>query len=204
VLFDSVVSGSGALNRHGVGVAQLYRSNSFSGGVNILEGTVQIYTNGTALGTGAVAIGGVGSSTNATLRVGTAITITNAVTVNSGSGVRTIANDSARGQPPGGHGLRSAGWFDDPAPSSGHRGDQALCQPAHRGVARRRFCSGCPCSVSRRRRPGRAIGTASCSSAPPAPRRLIGSQDNADFSANVAILLAGTCGILAGSSAPWL
>jgi fibronectin-binding autotransporter adhesin len=79
-----------------VGVAQIYRANTFSGGVNIFEGTIEAYNNGSALGTGPVALGGTGSSTNATLRVGNGITITNAMTVNSGSGARTIANDSAR------------------------------------------------------------------------------------------------------------
>jgi fibronectin-binding autotransporter adhesin len=92
VQFDSIVSGGGALNKYGVGVAQIYRANTFSGGVNIFEGTIQAYNSGSALGTGAVALGGTGSSTNATLRVGNAITITNAMTVNSGSGARTISN----------------------------------------------------------------------------------------------------------------
>jgi autotransporter-associated beta strand protein len=96
VQFDSIVSGGGTLNKYGVGVAQIYRANTFSGGVNIFEGTIEAYSSGSALGTGAVALGGTGSSTNATLLVGNAITITNAMTVNSGSGTRTIANDSAR------------------------------------------------------------------------------------------------------------
>jgi len=79
-----------------VEVAQIYRANTFSGGVNIFEGTIQAYNSGSALGTGAVALGGTGSSTNATLQLGNAITISNAMTVNSGSGARTIANDAAR------------------------------------------------------------------------------------------------------------
>jgi fibronectin-binding autotransporter adhesin len=100
VKFDSVVSGGGALNKYGVGIAELYRTNTFSGGVNIFEGRVDAYNDAAALGTGAVALGGSGSSTNAALRVGNTITITNAVTVNSGSGTRTISNMSgAAGNP---------------------------------------------------------------------------------------------------------
>jgi autotransporter-associated beta strand protein len=90
------VSGSGALNKYGVGVAQLYRANTFSGGVNLFAGTVEAYDNSAALGTGAVAVGEAASATNVTLRVGNSVTLANAITVNTGSGTRTIANDAAR------------------------------------------------------------------------------------------------------------
>ncbi len=102
VLFDSIVSGAGALNKYGVGRAQLYRANTFSGGVNVLEGTLEAYNNAAAMGTGAVSVGGVASSTNANISFGNTFTFTNAITVNSGSGMRTIANmisSNAAGNP---------------------------------------------------------------------------------------------------------
>ena len=96
VQFDSIVSGGGALNKYGVGVAQLYRNNTFSGGINILEGTIEAYSSNASLSTGAVTLGGVSSLNNATLSIGNSVTIANAITVNSGSGTRTISNMAAQ------------------------------------------------------------------------------------------------------------
>jgi autotransporter-associated beta strand protein len=92
VQFDTGVTGAGALNKYGVGIAEIYRGNSFTGGINIFEGTIDVYNNALAVGTGAMVLGGSGSSTNAALRVGNTINITNAMTVSSGSGTRTISN----------------------------------------------------------------------------------------------------------------
>jgi fibronectin-binding autotransporter adhesin len=97
LLFNNSVSGSGALNKYGIGTAALQRSNSFSGGINIYEGTIQAYANASALSTGAVTLGAGNSSGNAVLAVGgagggTALTYTNAITVGTGSGTRTVAN----------------------------------------------------------------------------------------------------------------
>jgi len=86
------VTGTGGIVKNGTGILILTASNNWSGGMNINQGEVLVLSNGNALGTGAVALGGVGSSTNATLRVGTAMTNANAITVNSGTGARTIAN----------------------------------------------------------------------------------------------------------------
>jgi autotransporter-associated beta strand protein len=97
LLFANSVSGSGALNKYGIGTAALQRSNSFSGGINIYEGTIQAYANASALSTGAVTLGAGNSSGNAVLAVGgagggTAVTYTNALTVGAGSGTRTVSN----------------------------------------------------------------------------------------------------------------
>jgi autotransporter-associated beta strand protein len=96
-LFANSVSGSGALNKYGIGTTAFNRSNSFAGGINIYEGTVQAYANASALGPGAVTLGAGNSSGNAVLAVGgagggTAVTYTNAITVGAGSGTRTVAN----------------------------------------------------------------------------------------------------------------
>jgi fibronectin-binding autotransporter adhesin len=97
LLFNNSVSGSGALNKYGIGAAAFNRSNTFAGGVNIYEGTVQAYANASALGTGTATLGAGNSSGNAVLAVGgagggAAVTYTNAITVGTGSGTRTVSN----------------------------------------------------------------------------------------------------------------
>jgi fibronectin-binding autotransporter adhesin len=94
-IFDTVVSGAGALNKYGVGTLTLQRAGSFTGGVNINEGTVNWFNDATAVGTGTVTIGGAGSSTNATLLLSSALTYTNNIALNSGSGARNIEVASA-------------------------------------------------------------------------------------------------------------
>jgi fibronectin-binding autotransporter adhesin len=94
-IFDTVVSGAGALNKSGVGTLTLQRAGSFTGGVNISEGTLNWFNNATAVGTGTVTIGGAGSSTNATLLLSSALTYTNNIALNSGSGARNIEVASA-------------------------------------------------------------------------------------------------------------
>jgi fibronectin-binding autotransporter adhesin len=94
--FDSVVSGAGALNVYGGGRVLLYRANTFSGGVNIYEGRVEAYSSSNALGLGQVVIGSVGGEGDATLSVGNFLTFSNDITVNSGTGSRTISNLSDR------------------------------------------------------------------------------------------------------------
>lgn len=92
--FDGVTSGAGAINKYGTGVVWVTRANTFSGGVNVYEGKIVAWSSATALGSGTVSIGGTDSSTNATLEIGSALTFTNNMIVNSGTGARTIQNYS--------------------------------------------------------------------------------------------------------------
>jgi len=84
-------SGAGAVNKYGAGRAAFMRANTFSGGVNIFDGAVDAYATPAALGTGAVTLGGAGANP-VSLRFGSTQTYANAITVNAGSGARTIGN----------------------------------------------------------------------------------------------------------------
>jgi autotransporter-associated beta strand protein len=53
---SGLVTGSGALNKLGVGVLTLEGSNNYSGGTNIVAGTVLLNTGSATLGTGKVVL----------------------------------------------------------------------------------------------------------------------------------------------------
>jgi len=91
--FDSNITGSGTINKTGAGAVGLVRDNSnWSGGMNINEGPVQIFTAGNAMGSGVWTLGG--SANNTTLNVGSNANFTNSggLVVAAGDGTRTIAN----------------------------------------------------------------------------------------------------------------
>jgi fibronectin-binding autotransporter adhesin len=97
--FNSAITGAGTINKTGAGVVGVVRNNtSWSGGMNINDGTVLVYSSGNAMGTGAWTLSG--SANNTTLRVGSNTTQTNSggLTVAAGAGTRTITNiDTAIG-----------------------------------------------------------------------------------------------------------
>jgi fibronectin-binding autotransporter adhesin len=97
-LFNNLVTGTGALNKYGIGTAAFNRANTFSGGINIYDGTILLYSDAAAAGTNTVTLGAGNSSGNAVLALGsfgsTAVTFANAVTVGAGSGTRTIVNST--------------------------------------------------------------------------------------------------------------
>jgi autotransporter-associated beta strand protein len=91
--FDGKITGTGAINKTGLGEVRLIRDNSgWSGGMNINEGNVTILNSPSAMGTGTWTLGG--GATNTSLRVGSANTYSNAggIVVAAGAGTRTIAN----------------------------------------------------------------------------------------------------------------
>ncbi len=91
--FDGSVSGAGAINKTGLGEVRLVRNNSgWSGGLNINEGNVTIFSNPDAMGSGAWTLGG--SANNTSLSVGSTLTYNNAggIVVAAGAGTRTIQN----------------------------------------------------------------------------------------------------------------
>jgi fibronectin-binding autotransporter adhesin len=90
-------SGSGGgINKNGAGAIELYRVNSFGNGVNINAGTVALWNQGSAAGTGAITLGAADGAAAATLAAGGqnagGQTFANAITVNAGDGARTIRN----------------------------------------------------------------------------------------------------------------
>ena len=91
--FNDAFSGTGAINKYGSGLATATRSNgSFSGGINIFQGTFATHANAAAAGTGAISLGDDSSAVAATWGVGSTVTFTNPVVVTAGAGARTIAN----------------------------------------------------------------------------------------------------------------
>ncbi|MDQ8195978.1 autotransporter-associated beta strand repeat-containing protein [Coraliomargarita sp. SDUM461004] len=97
--FDSIVEGTGALNLYGGGNAMFTRLNTFSGGVNVNNGTVTAFANPNALGSGAVTLGAVGGAASAALELGSSLTFANDIVVNSGAGAREIQNyDGVEGE----------------------------------------------------------------------------------------------------------
>jgi autotransporter-associated beta strand protein len=99
--FNDAFSGTGALNKYGSGLATATRNNSsFSGGINIFQGTFATHANGAASGTGAITLGGDGSADAATWGVGSTVTFANPVAVTAGAGARTISlYNSVAGNP---------------------------------------------------------------------------------------------------------
>jgi autotransporter-associated beta strand protein len=99
--FEGRVSGSGAINKYGVGMMRIYRDNKsepFSGGINIKQGTVRAWGSTGALGTGAVTIGDTDSSGSANDAIFSAgsfdqgAAINNNIVVAAGTGARVIEN----------------------------------------------------------------------------------------------------------------
>jgi len=93
VTFFRQVSGTGAINVNGVGIVDLLRLNTFSGGLNINSGSALVRGNNAAAGTGSIALGAVNGSASATLAAAGAA-FANNITVNAGDGARTIRNDT--------------------------------------------------------------------------------------------------------------
>lgn len=79
--YSGIISGAGQLTRKGAGDLTLSGANTFSGGVNMTSGTLRVQTN-TALGAGPVVV--TGNSALATTSSGTAVSLANLVSVNSG------------------------------------------------------------------------------------------------------------------------
>ena len=88
---DTVIGGSGSINKQNTGVLILNGANSYSGGTTITAGAIRV-GNSAALGTGHVTM-----SVNTTLAagvsglvIGNGITLNDAVTIDSGAGVFTL------------------------------------------------------------------------------------------------------------------
>lgn len=79
ITLTGILSGTGSLVKNGPGQLSLGGANTFDGGVNLRNGTINAITNNTALGTGTLSLGGSGS-TGATFITGRAIA--NPITVN--------------------------------------------------------------------------------------------------------------------------
>ena len=80
ITLTGILSGSGSLVKNGPGLLSLAGANTFDGGVTIRNGTLEAKTTNTALGTGTLTLGGIGSS-GATFITGRAIA--NPITVNA-------------------------------------------------------------------------------------------------------------------------
>ncbi len=80
--FQGVISGTGSVTWYGAGTASFQAANTYSGGTNVMAGTVSV-TQNSALGTGAL-----GFSGNATLQSGAAnLTISNNILLGTTSNV---------------------------------------------------------------------------------------------------------------------
>jgi autotransporter-associated beta strand protein len=97
--FNAAIGQTGgpfSINKNGAGTMELYRNNTFSGGVNLNAGTVIVRNAATAAGTGVITLGAADGAESAALAVagapGAARTFANPVTVQSGDGARTILN----------------------------------------------------------------------------------------------------------------
>ncbi|MBU3666347.1 MAG: hypothetical protein FGM15_10805, partial [Chthoniobacterales bacterium] len=100
--FSNVVSGSGGfyLDSGGGGTLELSSSNTITGGFYIDAGSIKLSGSSANAGDGALHIGSSGGSPNATFwysGTGGGITASNSLTVNSGSGGRTILSDNTSG-----------------------------------------------------------------------------------------------------------
>jgi fibronectin-binding autotransporter adhesin len=84
------------IDKNGAGAMELYRNNSFDGGINIHAGTVALWNTTTAAGSGAITLGAAAGADAATLALGGSASLeqtrANNITVNSGAGARTIRN----------------------------------------------------------------------------------------------------------------
>jgi autotransporter-associated beta strand protein len=92
----TTAGGGGGINKNGAGAMELYRVNAFGNGVNINAGTVAIWNQASAAGTGSITLGAAAGAAAATLAAGgqssAAVTFANNIIVNSGDGARTIRN----------------------------------------------------------------------------------------------------------------
>jgi autotransporter-associated beta strand protein len=90
--FDSKVTGAGTINKTGAGLVRMVRDNSgWTGGMNINEGEVAVFSATTAMGTGAWTLGG--GTNNTKFSVGSVSVQNNSggLVVAAGDGTRTIA-----------------------------------------------------------------------------------------------------------------
>ena len=90
--FESKVSGAGTINKTGAGLVRMVRDNSaWSGGMNINQGEVAVFSDPKAMGTGLWTLGG--GANNTKFSVGSTAVQANSggLTVAAGTGTRTIA-----------------------------------------------------------------------------------------------------------------
>jgi autotransporter-associated beta strand protein len=90
IAFAGAVSGSGAVDQIGTGTLTLTGPSSYSGGTNVLAGTLEAGSNG-ALGTGAVALNGA----SATLLLDNGITLANPVAIQQAAFIDVNNSDVA-------------------------------------------------------------------------------------------------------------
>jgi autotransporter-associated beta strand protein len=98
--FNAVVTktdpGPLGIDKNGAGAMELYRNNTFDGGININAGTVALWNTLTAAGSGTITLGAAAGADAATLALGGSASLeqtrANNITVNSGAGARTIRN----------------------------------------------------------------------------------------------------------------
>lgn len=89
---SGTLSGGFALEKTGSGRLTLSQGNTFSGGVRVSNGTLNV-SNGSGLGTGAVTLGSVAGTENVVLALNP--DISNAIVVGPGTGTRTILSQAA-------------------------------------------------------------------------------------------------------------
>ena len=97
----NTMTGTGTINKTGAGRVTVVRDNSgWSGGMNINEGEVEVFSNANAMGTGTWTLGG--GANNTALIVGSTFTFNNSggLVVGAGNGTRTIANSAANSGTP--------------------------------------------------------------------------------------------------------
>ena len=94
--FGNTMTGTGTINKTGAGRVTVVRDNSgWSGGMNINEGEVEVFSNANAMGTGTWTLGG--GANNTVLTLGSTLIFNNSggLVVGAGNGTRTIANSAA-------------------------------------------------------------------------------------------------------------
>lgn len=90
-----IISGTGfSLEKTGSGRLSLSNANTFSGGVRVSEGTLNVFGNNAALGTGAVTFGSATGTENVLLTNEGDRTYSNNIIVAAGSGTRTIRSQT--------------------------------------------------------------------------------------------------------------
>lgn len=82
-----------ALSKEGAGTWQLNSANTFTGGLAVKQGTINANNNG-ALGAGAVTLGDNATGQDAAILLSSDITVSNAITVASGSGLRILGTNA--------------------------------------------------------------------------------------------------------------
>lgn len=98
-----VISGASGLvvNSSNTGSVRLNNNNTFTGGVNIQQGSVELFQSSTGLGSGTLTLGNTSGAGNATLSFqgGSALTVANAITVAAGNtGISSISSGGASNQ----------------------------------------------------------------------------------------------------------